>query len=428
MVDDFIAQPFTILNHPIRRFNKKAQHQYVTALGIVLSYLSNGNLKVRYVYETWISSIFGHISLSSWSVRENLSLKKMFNLESEAQLSPKYLRILLFDCFYLQEKAGIVSIEVVSDYLYTIVSDKCSRDIVDYTYNYFIGLNNGAKLSTNLRHHRENNLSFRQQKLKRVLVVATMSAGKSTLINAMIGEKVNRVKATVCTNTMRRIFNAQNQYGATVKNGKTLSYTENALEMQSEDVNTLAIGFMSSRLANRRICFIDTPGVNYSGDVSHGQITRKLIQGNRYDLLLFVSNAQQFLIDDEVEVVKFVLQKCKKKMIFVLNQCDMFSPKDDSIKETMTIFEDMVKKEVRKKIPIVPISGFGAYILRHAERMGKLIDDDELFEFNEARKKFGKPFYNLPSYISEKSSGVVEDNSIIDRTGITTLENIICII
>ena len=425
MEDVFIAQPFTILNHPARRLNKKVQSQYVSALGVLLGFTSKGNQTVRFVYETWISSIFGYVFSPSWSAHDDLSRTEGFNFGAEVQFTPKFLRLLLFDCFYLNEKAGVITKELVLERLYGIVGDRCSRDMVDYTYHYFNGQNNGSKLSVNLRLHRARSLSFCQQNVKRVLVVATMSAGKSTLINALVGEKVNRVKATVCTSAMRCIFNAQSQYGATMKMGEKLLYTEDAAEMQSGDAKSLAIGFMSSRLANRRICIIDTPGVNYSGDLSHGQITRKLIRENKYDLLLFVSNAQQFLINDELEVIRFVLKECKKKLVFVLNQCDMFSPKDDSIEETLSIFEDMIRKEMTRHIPIVPISGFGAYTIRHAERMGKLIDDDDLFEYEQTKKKLEKAYYNLPSYISEKSIGVIENDSILDRTGITILENII---
>ena len=89
-----------------------------------------------------------------------------------------------------------------------------TEGVLEYIYGYFEGANNGSNIPAELINHRTADIEFRSKPLKKVLVVATMSAGKSTLINALIGNKINKVASTVCTNKIRLVYNKQSKEGA----------------------------------------------------------------------------------------------------------------------------------------------------------------------------------------------------------------------
>lgn len=55
--------------------------------------------------------------------------------------------------------------------------------------------------------HFRNNRKFLEQKEMRVMVAANMSAGKSTLINALIGKPVARISQEACTATLYYLHN-----------------------------------------------------------------------------------------------------------------------------------------------------------------------------------------------------------------------------
>lgn len=422
MVDDFLAQTFTISNHPVRRLSKSMRRQYVAALGTILCYTTRGNTKAMFVFETWISSISTSESPLSTTILDTTDLKKTINLEDEIKFTSQHLRNLLFDCFYLQEKAEICKKKELYDDLCMMIYNEISRDSLNYVYEYFNAHNNGSKLSVNLRRHRDSHFVFCHQKMKRVLVVATMSAGKSTLINAMVGEKVNRVKATVCTSKAHYIYNAPCQKGASVKLDGELKYTEDISVMQSDSVDSLAIGFNSLLLKDSRICIIDTPGANYSADDTHEEITKRLISKNNYDLLVFVFNALQLGIDGERSFLKFVMKRCKKKMIFVLNQCDRYNEEDDSIYEAIKYVREMVSEFSLKEYPIIPVSGMAAYQIRQAKYHS--LDRHATFLYNQWVELFNSPYYNFQSYVANATS-TSECIELIDKTGITYLEKTI---
>ena len=424
-MENFLVQTFTISNHPIKDLKEVFKLQYIMGLGEFLCYITQNSQVTKKVFEIWCNSILGRTPESAWSYTNNFkAIKKGLAIHRDG-FSFFTMRLpFFFDCFYLLEKSQK---NLHSD-TYTFFEEKIcgffSKKAFNYTYDYFKGTNNGEKLPDALKQHREISQTFVNKKIKRILIVATMSAGKSTLVNALVGKGIRQVRSTACTNKIHYIYNKSAKEGAmTFSDDKRLFYTNDHSLLLSESIHSIGINFASS-LSEQRICLIDTPGVNYNGDKSHRELTLKAIRENKYDTLLLVMNAQQLAINDEKDLIEYIGKYCKQKIVGVLNQCDAFKTSRDSISVALETCQQMMHENNIKPSIIIPISAYTAYLCRQASELGEHMDEEEAFELQLILKKMSKPYYNLPSYIP----GIPKDikiDSVLERSGIPYLEYLI---
>lgn len=425
MIEDrFLTQTYTISNHPIREYDELIQCKYVKALGEFLCYITHADKNAKILYEHWANSIINTDVLSNWMFTPNFThLKEVLCYDKNDNRSNILRTCLVFDCFYLSEKTNRWLLEKSHIFLLRKIGGNFTEGVLEYIYGYFEGANNGSNIPAELIKHRTADIEFRSKPLKKVLVVATMSAGKSTLINALIGNKINKVASTVCTNKIRFVYNKQATEGALLEcTGPRYVYTDNHKIAQHDSVENACVHFQSI-LGNERLCLIDTPGVNFNGDHSHGEMTRNAVKANDYDILLFVSNATQFLTDDDASILEFVILNCKKKIIFCLNQSDRFNSDDDSIYETLNIWETTLFKNGIHKPNIVTISAQWALLLRLEQQMLELTKSDRT-ELRYLKDDIRDSFYHFEQYCSNK---VDERNSedLLIHTGIFNLESLI---
>lgn len=425
MIEDrFLTQTYTISNHPIREYDELIQCKYVKALGEFLCYITHADKNAKIIYEHWANSIINTDVLSNWMFTPDFThLKEVLCYDKNDNRSNILRTCLVFDCFYLSEKTNRCFLEKSHIFLLRKIGGHFTEGVLEYIYGYFEGANNGSNIPAELVKHRTADIEFKNKPLKKVLVVATMSAGKSTLINALIGNKINKVASTVCTNKIRFVYNKQATEGALLEcTGPRYVYTDNHKIAQHDSVENACVHFQSI-LGNERLCLIDTPGVNFNGDHSHGEMTRNAVKANDYDILLFVSNATQFLTDDDASILEFVIRNCKKKIIFCLNQSDRFNSDDDSIYETLNIWETTLIKNGIHKPNIVTISAQWALLLRLEQQMLELTKSDRT-ELRYLKDDIRDSFYHFEQYCSNK---VDERNSedLLIHTGIINLESLI---
>ena len=422
--DKFLTQTYTISNHPIREYEELIQCKYVKALGEFLCYITHADKNAKIIYEHWANSIINTDVLSNWMFTPNFThLKEMLCYDKNDNRSNMLRTCLVFDCFYLSEKTNRWLLEKSHIFLLRKIGGHFTEGVLEHIYGYFEGANNGSNIPAELIKHRMDDIEFRSKPLKKVLVVATMSAGKSTLINALIGNRINKVASTVCTNKIRLVYNKLSNEGAMLEcAGSRYVYTENHKIAQHDSVENACVHFQSI-LGNEHLCLIDTPGVNFNGDHSHGEMTRNAIKANDYDLLLFVSNATQFLTDDDANILEFVIRNCKKKIIFCLNQCDRFKPKDDSINEMVEVWKHKLSALGNKSPNIVVISAYCALLLKENENKAALTEDEELY-LELMKVKFEREYYHLDKYCTNSLSEV-NASTELKHTGILNLETLI---
>lgn len=197
-----------------------------------------------------------------------------------------------------------------------------------------------------------------------VNVVATMSAGKSTLINALLGQKLMPSKQGACTATITKIkddddstFKAvvldseKNELGHfSVLDYKTMS-TLNKNPDVSEILVSGNIPFVTSNEAS--LVLIDTPGPDNARDKKHGLVTAKALDQSSKMLVLFVMNggklhdeAQDAFLRRIAKSMSVGGKQSRERFLFVINKLDAYDEEDDdiageTIPDTIRYLEEM---------------------------------------------------------------------------------------
>lgn len=422
--EKFITQTYTIANHIVCEYGGDMLNKYVKALGEFLCFITHADSKARLIYELWSNSIIQTVVSDNWTFTPNfVHLKDSLYYDVNDYVHNKLRLSFLFDCFYLAEKTNNDYLEKTYIFLFRKTNGFFTEEALKYVYDFFLGSNNGDKIPVELRNHRKLDFEFQQKTIKKVLVVATMSAGKSTLINALIGNKINKVASMVCTSKIRLVYNKYANEGAMLEcmDGRFV-YTESSKIAQHSSVENVGVHFHSI-LSKERICLIDTPGVNYNGNHSHGQMTRKAVDSNDYDILLFVSNATQFLTNDDAYILEYVIKNCKKEIVFCLNQCDSFDPDDDSINETINIWKNLLSKNKISNPNLITISALGALLLKMEQQQTELTKTEKI-QLESIKDDLKDPFYHLEQYCSNKIDKM-KNYEQLAHTGILNLETLL---
>lgn len=182
-----------------------------------------------------------------------------------------------------------------------------------------------------------------------VYVAATMSAGKSTLINAMLGCDLLPAANEATTATIAQItdndempvghfegsrINKENQEieGLQVVNLDKLKDWNSKPDTKLIKLTGNILGIKERESV--RLVLTDTPGPNNSQDPEHSRTTLGFIQDSqRNPLILYILNATQLGTTDDqrilCEIAKIMQQggkQSKDRFIFVVNKMDQFDP------------------------------------------------------------------------------------------------------
>ncbi|EKT4452726.1 dynamin family protein [Pseudomonas juntendi] len=183
-----------------------------------------------------------------------------------------------------------------------------------------------------------------------VYVVATMSSGKSTLINAMLGRDLLPAANEATTATIAKITDNDAMSGRFAaqrinRNGQKVGQDDDVtLETLKEwnlltDTQQINIEGNIEAIKERdsvRLVLTDTPGPNNSQDEEHQRTTMGFIQDSkRNPLILYVLNASQLGTNDDRNLLGLVADTMRKggkqskdRFIFVINKMDVFDPEN----------------------------------------------------------------------------------------------------
>ena len=167
-----------------------------------------------------------------------------------------------------------------------------------------------------------------------------MSAGKSTLLNAMIGRSLLPTSCLACTSSIFSIVDVDGASDFEVRSNargraKWIRADKSILAaMNSSARSTIELrgdlpGIANFRRGNVRVRFIDTPGPNNSENIAHSKLLYKALSGFDYSAIVFVLNAASLHNTEELEalrqVKKFVdRRKGDVEVVFALNRMDAF--------------------------------------------------------------------------------------------------------
>ena len=243
-------------------------------------------------------------------------------------------------------------------------------------------------------------------------VIATMSSGKSTLINALLGKKLMPSKNEACTATITEILDNDNeifealvydQDEVVLQEVSDLSYDiMNELNSDSNVHRISATGnipFLDAR--STALMLVDTPGPNNSQNQAHKNTTYRAINSDANNLILYVLNGTQLSTNDDSSLLSYVAEQIKKggkqvrdRFLFVINKMDEFNPEEEDIEKAINAAKIYLASYGIEDPQIFPCS---AYIALNIKTYLKDVDIDNLTT-NETRK--------LPSAAGETISKI----------------------
>lgn len=281
-----------------------------------------------------------------------------------------------------------------------------------------------------LRQQVEYNRKFFNNNCKRIIFTANMSAGKSTIINAIIGKKIAKTAQEVCTGNISYIYNKSFEDGHIhlIGDRSTINTDTDELLFNNCDKERYISSYFNLADSDKsKLCLIDTPGVNSSMNRQHGRITRSALDKREYDIIIHVLNAQQLGTDEEIEHLKWIHRNIPdRKIIFILNKLDEFNFEEDDICESINGAKDDLYKIGFEDPLICPISAFFAFLIKQKAAGIKLSEyNQRKYEFYV--KKFTYPEYDLSIYY-ENSNVESYDNEatmLLKKCGFYGFEKII---
>lgn len=215
-----------------------------------------------------------------------------------------------------------------------------------------------------------------------IAVVATMSSGKSTFVNALLGNEIFPEANTACTAKITSVYDNDNFKriaGLVMKNGNILQTSNNLNNddlikwNRDKNIDRIILEGNLDNISNKNkiVAVHDTPGTNFSGDNTHHDITFDFLTKNKMNAVIFIANAEHLATTDEfqllTELYEKIVKKQKNKVIFVINKSDSI----DSDKEKVSDYCKKLRDEIvsigfNPKSIIIPISAKSARLFKMA--------------------------------------------------------------
>lgn len=209
-------------------------------------------------------------------------------------------------------------------------------------------------------------------------VIATMSSGKSTLINALLGKQLMPSKNAACTATITEILdNDDERFVATVYDendtilGEVSELTYEKMEELNNNDNVHRIAIQGNipfiEASSTALMLVDTPGPNNSQNQAHKNLTYKAINNDSNSLILYVLNGTQLSTNDDASLLSYVAEQMKKggkqvrdRFLFIVNKMDEFDPETEKIDNVIEQVKNYLAQYGIEDPQIFPCSAFTA--------------------------------------------------------------------
>ena len=191
----------------------------------------------------------------------------------------------------------------------------------------------------------------------RVVVVATMKSGKSTLLNALIGRDLLPSRARACTATITRIKDVDGaEFSGTafgLEDGTAHAILDPDGPMSLERMERLNGDEMVGKIEVRgdipflrsntvKLVFVDTPGPDNARDGRHRLIQERFLQQGSQDLVLFIvppAFGTKGMVETFTRIAEITERgglDARDRFFFICSRMDDRDPdKDGSAEETL---------------------------------------------------------------------------------------------
>lgn len=264
---------------------------------------------------------------------------------------------------------------------------------------------------------------------KKILVTATMSAGKSTLVNALVGKKIMTTKNESCTAKKYSVKEdlSCGDHIYCLRNNTRMHLKKNISQvLHNLDSDNVVIHSKMSHIQDSYLWeIIDTPGVNSSADPEHKVISEEVIRKGDFDVLLYVMNGNHLGTNDDINHLQFIKDNVPtEKIIFVINKVDQFRQNHDSVEQSVDNVKIQLENLGFVNPVIQPISAYTGYLLK-LDNSNQVLNDEEKDELELLTRKLKRASFDLAKY---NSPSIVANNEIQEkllRCGLYNLELLI---
>lgn len=288
-----------------------------------------------------------------------------------------------------------------------------------------------------------------------VCVVATMSAGKSTLINSMLRSKLMPSKQEACTAIITRIkdvtdgahtwqaevYDKENRM---IESHEELTYETMSRLNDDDKVSVIKVNgdipFVSAEDVS--LVLIDTPGPNNSRDPEHKKVQSEFLSKSSKSLVLYImegtfgSDDDNALLQRVADSMKVGGKQSKDRFIFVVNKMDDRKKEDGDTEQTLDRIRAYLKKHGINNPNLFPAAALPALNIRLIEN-GAEVDEDTIDETEMKVRKLNRNetlhfenYASLPSSIRRqinetlavaKDAGDANAEALI-HTGVVSIE------
>lgn len=259
-------------------------------------------------------------------------------------------------------------------------------------------LENGFTEEAGVAHQQSENL--RKGEFS-IAIVGEFSAGKSTFLNALMGEKLLpsfSTETTATINFLRHKEKAQNgEEGCVYYNdgrqlqlekadAETISryVSTNSEEKVAQNISKLDL-YLDSRFLEGNVTLVDTPGLNGVAE-GHREITQEQIEKSSAGIFMFNANQPGSKTD-----FKFLteLRKHVKNVILVLNQIDCIKKSEgETVESVIASLKENYKKNVEDVTTVPEIMPVAAYLSLIARSSANLDYHGKMNFTNEEKAAF----------------------------------------
>nr|WP_304578559.1 dynamin family protein [uncultured Acetatifactor sp.] len=274
-----------------------------------------------------------------------------------------------------------------------------------------------------------------------VCVVATMSAGKSTLINSMLRTKLMPSKMEACTAIITRIkdndspgwqaevYNKENRLIETQEDLTNLTMNRLNEDSQVSLIKVTGnIPFVSAEDVS--LVLIDTPGPNNSRNPEHRKVQSEFLGKSSKSLVLYImegtfgSDDDNLLLEKVADSMSVGGKQSKDRFIFVVNKMDDRKKEDGDTEQTLGRIRSYLKMHGIVNPNLFPAAALPALNIRIIEN-GQQMDEDTIDETEVKVKKLNRNenmhfenFAPLPRSVREEiNAQLLEASDAQDTNG-----------
>lgn len=231
------------------------------------------------------------------------------------------------------------------------------------------------------QHYREL-YEYRQRPRYHIAVCATMSSGKSTFINALLGGYYIPSGNEACTAKITSITDNDNfpELIGCYEKGKNICEYREAIDNKvlnrwnsDESITRVFLEGDLQQIGSNRVVLVihDTPGTNSSKNPVHHKRTMEFLQEQPLQAIIYLLNAEHISTTDNQILLKEIKQKVidrkNAKIIFLINKIDSFDEEqgDDIQKSVDSVCQELIRTGFQNPV-VIPVIAYGARLFKMA--------------------------------------------------------------